>query len=399
MLRLLTAILVLAARPPQDSEAAKKARTELETLRTSIDKLVKIHQTIQSIDQQLRKGSDDPDRLKALAQQRQDAVKEFQELRPGAIQSMDALLASATEGLRKSPEDAGLLEVRSEAYQLYSRDDEALGDLEALLRLRPADPEVGLRAGRIQQKLNRYEEAAANLEKYLKKDPNHLESRSLLAMTYFALHRFGESTSLFDEILKDKLDPSQERSAKNYRTMADSYVELWKKEREIRALEEKANDLPRVTFSTSKGEIEAELFEDQAPNTVANFVELISKKFYDGLKFHRVEPGFMAQGGCPLGDGSGDAGYRFKDEIPAAYRRHFRGSLSMANSGPDTNGSQFFITHLPTEWLNGKHTVFGRVLKGQEVVDRLRAGDEIKKVEVTRKRDHPYQVQKIAPEK
>jgi peptidyl-prolyl cis-trans isomerase B (cyclophilin B) len=106
----------------------------------------------------------------------------------------------------------------------------------------------------------------------------------------------------------------------------------------------------------------------------------------------------MAQGGCPKGDGSGDAGYRFKDELPENRRSHFRGSLSMANSGPDTNGSQFFITHLPTEWLNGKHTVFGRVSRGQEVVDSIQAGDVIVKAEVSRKRPHEYAVKRIASE-
>jgi cyclophilin family peptidyl-prolyl cis-trans isomerase len=312
---------------------------------------------------------------------------------------MDALLASTTDELKKAPADAGLLDVRSEAYLLYNREDDALTDLEALAKLRPDDLELALKTGRVEQRLNRFEPAAENLEKYLKKNPDHVETRFLLATSYFAVHRFEDSASLFEQLLKQKLDPEQERTAKEYRRMAGSYGDLWKAEGEIRTKEEKANDLPRVTIATSKGDIEIELFEDQAPNTVANFIELVSKKFYDGLKFHRVLPGFMAQGGCPNGDGSGDAGYRFKDELAEGYRRHFRGSLSMANSGPDTNGSQFFITHLPTEWLNGKHTVFGRIVKGQDVVDRLRPGDEIKKAEVTRKRDHPYAVKKIGDEK
>ncbi|MFN3484569.1 MAG: peptidylprolyl isomerase [Planctomycetota bacterium] len=150
-----------------------------------------------------------------------------------------------------------------------------------------------------------------------------------------------------------------------------------------------------MKLATSRGDIELELFENEAPNTVANFIELVDRKFYDGLTFHRVIPNFMAQGGCPRGDGSGDPGYRFKDELGPGHRLHFRGSLSMANSGPDTNGSQFFITHFPTEWLNGKHTVFGRVLKGQEVVDALQAGDKIVKAEVLRRRNHPYKVTRL----
>jgi len=103
----------------------------------------------------------------------------------------------------------------------------------------------------------------------------------------------------------------------------------------------------------------------------------------------------MAQGGDPTGTGSGGPGYRFKDELKPESRQHFRGTLSMANAGPDTNGSQFFMTHLPTDWLNGKHTVFGRVTAGQDVVDSLIIGDTIVTAEVVRKRDHEYKVAKI----
>ena len=107
----------------------------------------------------------------------------------------------------------------------------------------------------------------------------------------------------------------------------------------------------------------------------------------------------MAQGGDPAGNGTGGPGYRFKDEIPEGYRRHFRGSLSMANSGADTNGSQFFITFIPAEWLNGKRTVFGRVLSGQEAADALSVGDQIVKAEVIRKRGHEYKVVRIEEKK
>jgi cyclophilin family peptidyl-prolyl cis-trans isomerase len=214
-------------------------------------------------------------------------------------------------------------------------------------------------------------------------------------MCEYSTHKFEEADKRFAEILKGELDPEQRSRAAQFQEMAQKYAPLWKAEQEIRAKEAKADDLPRVTFTTTKGVIVIELLENDAPNTVANFIELVSKKYYDGLKFHRVIPGFMAQGGDPAGNGSGGPGYRFKDEIKPDYRRHFRGSLSMANAGPDTNGSQFFITHLPTDWLNGKHTVFGRVLSGQDVVDSLIVGDAIVKAEVTRKRDHEYHVTKL----
>ena len=147
--------------------------------------------------------------------------------------------------------------------------------------------------------------------------------------------------------------------------------------------------LPVVSIKTVKGEMIIELFEDDAPNTVANFVNLIEKGFYDGLTFHRVIPNFMIQGGDPRGTGSGGPGYRFADEISG--RKHTGpGVLSMANSGPNTNGSQFFITHKATPWLDGRHTVFGRVTKGKDVVNRIARGDRMDKMTVVRKRSHKY---------
>jgi peptidyl-prolyl cis-trans isomerase B (cyclophilin B) len=127
-----------------------------------------------------------------------------------------------------------------------------------------------------------------------------------------------------------------------------------------------------ATMSTSEGEIVIELFDEEAPKTVSNFRELSQKGFYDGLTFHRIIPKFMIQGGCPLGTGTGDPGYKFEDEINE--HKIVRGALAMANAGPDTNGSQFFIVTIDAApWLDGKHTVFGRVTEGLDVVDRLEA--------------------------
>ena len=136
-----------------------------------------------------------------------------------------------------------------------------------------------------------------------------------------------------------------------------------------------------ATFDTSRGPIKIELYPDKAPLTVANFVNLAKRGFYDGLSFHRVIADFMIQGGCPEGSGRGGPGYRFEDETGNGVR-HERGVLSMANAGPNTNGSQFFITHVPTPWLDGKHTVFGKVVEGLDVVDAVRQGDTIKSVKI-----------------
>ena len=139
----------------------------------------------------------------------------------------------------------------------------------------------------------------------------------------------------------------------------------------------------RATIVTNRGTIELELFPEFAPKTVNNFVFLSREGFYDGLTFHRVISNFMIQGGDPTGTGSGGPGYRFEDEVRNNPLKHEKGVISMANAGPNTNGSQFFITHSPQPHLNGKHTVFGKVVAGQEVVDAIRQGDRMEKVTIT----------------
>jgi peptidyl-prolyl cis-trans isomerase B (cyclophilin B) len=137
-----------------------------------------------------------------------------------------------------------------------------------------------------------------------------------------------------------------------------------------------------ATIETSKGKIEIDLTPDKTPVTVANFVNLSQKGFYNGVKFHRVISDFMIQGGDPTGTGMGGPGYRFEDEIDPTLRHDRPGVLSMANAGPGTNGSQFFVTHVPTPWLDGKHAVFGFVTSGQDVVNAIRQGDTIEKVTI-----------------
>jgi len=137
-----------------------------------------------------------------------------------------------------------------------------------------------------------------------------------------------------------------------------------------------------VTFETSRGTIVCDLYIKDAPVTVNNFVFLARDGFYDGTTFHRVIADFMVQGGDPTGTGRGGPGYRFNDEVRDNPQKHQVGSLSMANAGPNTNGSQFFITHIATDWLNGKHTVFGKVRTGQNVVNAVRQGDILKSVTI-----------------
>jgi len=140
----------------------------------------------------------------------------------------------------------------------------------------------------------------------------------------------------------------------------------------------------KAVMKTSKGTITLDLYADKTPLTVANFVNLVQRGYYDGLKFHRVIPDFMIQGGCPIGTGTGGPGYKFEDEFHPSLKHDKPGILSMANAGPATNGSQFFITHVETPWLDGNHTVFGCVVSSsdQDVVNAIAQDDKIEKVTI-----------------
>lgn len=138
--------------------------------------------------------------------------------------------------------------------------------------------------------------------------------------------------------------------------------------------------MKKAIIETDKGNIELVLFDKEAPSTVKNFEKLANSGFYDGLSFHRVIPGFVIQGGCPIGDGTGGPGYTIKCEIN--WHKHGKGALSMAHAGKDTGGSQFFITHAPQPHLDGRHTVFGQVEKGMDIVLKIKQGDRMNKVKV-----------------
>lgn len=192
-----------------------------------------------------------------------------------------------------------------------------------------------------------------------------------------------------------------------YLSLIPEYRKLWEREEKLREAEAAANDLPRVKMTTSKGDIVIELFENEAPQTVGNFVNLVEQGFYNDKVFHRVLPNFMAQGGDPKGDGTGGPGYNIYCECYEKDRRdHFQGTLSMAHAGRDTGGSQFFITFVPTPHLNGRHTAFGRVIEGMDVLSKLQridpsnpataaTPDKIVTAEVVRKRDHEYVPTKV----
>ncbi|NOZ38843.1 MAG: peptidylprolyl isomerase [Planctomycetes bacterium] len=197
--------------------------------------------------------------------------------------------------------------------------------------------------------------------------------------------------------------------AKKQSEALPSTRQAWQKEQGIRAQEAAADNLPRVKFHTTRGDITIELFENEAPQAVANFITLVKSGFYDGVVFHRVLPAFMAQGGDPEGTGSGGPGYNIRCECYGSnYRKHFRGSMSMAHAGRNTGGSQFFLTFIPTSYLDGKHTVFGRVIEGMDAASALKRRDpdprvpgpkpkpdKIVTAHVLRDRGHEYKFEKL----
>ncbi len=208
-------------------------------------------------------------------------------------------------------------------------------------------------------------------------------------IAFFANHQFEKSEACLKKasengaLMPPPPDQEDKQTARLVQLAAGllgdvaEYQQLWEKEQEILEKEAASDDLPRVKLTTSKGDVVLELFENEAPDTVGNFIKLVEDGFYDGLTFHRVLPGFMAQGGCPNGDGSGGPGYEIYDEFDKEDRRnHFRGYLSMAKKpASNSGGSQFFITFLPTPHLNGHHTAFGRVIEGMDVVNSLQRRD------------------------
>ncbi|MCO4783209.1 MAG: peptidylprolyl isomerase [Candidatus Cloacimonetes bacterium] len=253
-----------------------------------------------------------------------------------------------------------------------------------------------LEYAKVAGKTNRYEEVIAinsELEKLLKGE----ELSPVLydkAQAQFFLHKFKESLHSIHLGLKYK-NYRQQFTA--LRAQVTSCRDQFKKELRFRSRDK---NLPIVEFETSKGKIEMVLFEDDAPNAVANFILLVDSGYYNKQKFHRVIPQFMVQGGDPNSkddnpnnDGSGGPGYKIRTQI--SKRLHFRGVMSYANAGKDTDGSQFFMTHKPTTHLNGKHAVFGYITKGMDVVDSIRQYDELIKAKVVYKRDTKYKVNKI----
>lgn len=257
----------------------------------------------------------------------------------------------------------------------------------------------------------RYGEVAAIGKKLIEGGNKNPMILNLTGASLFCEHQFPEAKAVLEQAAKDQSPEGQGMFAEigeRFLAECDDYQAYWTKEQVLRKQEAAAPDdqkNPHVLLTTTKGDVEIELYEDQAPNTVANFISLVENGKYDKVGFHRVIPNFMAQGGDPNtlaepldDDGMGGPGYTIQCECTRKdARMHFAGTLSMAHGGPNTGGSQFFITYIPTSHLNNKHTVFGRVVKGLDVVKSFEPGepvgpemDRILSAKVLNKRAHDY---------
>lgn len=361
-----------ADKPASEAAKSEKAAAE-EPATTAADKdYASLHAEWKSLDSRLNELQKTY-RETSSAAARAEVKRQYQELVDRSQTLLPELEAAARKEYEANPgKDAELerLLIGMVAYAFRRDDYDAALDLAGFLGTKGCDePALFAVAGKAAYNADDYETA----ERYL----TQADQAGKLD---------GEGKQLLADL------PEQKKA--------------WETETTIRAKEAEANDLPQVKIETNEGTIVVELFENEAPQTVGNFVNLVEKGFYNGLTFHRVLPGFMAQGGDPEGTGGGGPGYEIYCECyKPEYRRHFRGTLSMAHAGKDTGGSQFFITFRPTTHLNGKHTAFGRVIAGMDVLPKLQRRDpgaanppepdKIVKAEVVRKREHPYEPVKV----
>ncbi|HTF57675.1 MAG TPA: peptidylprolyl isomerase [Planctomycetota bacterium] len=399
-LPLLLLFLAACGRSDGRSQAALDALVAVEELKAKADELDALTPKFHELREKFIKArADGSSEAGALERELKPLQARIQGIQEDAQRIAGRIAPELDTKINADPKDPGLREARSRLHETLGDEDKALEDLEAARAAWPKDAGILLRRAGIIRKLGRYEEARAIATEILKEDAAHAVAIAIDGMCLYDLNAFPTAVARLEEAAskKGRLEPSLTREVERTLEEAKGKAKDWEEEQKKRAAEAKADDLPRVKIVTSKGEIVVELFENEAPNAVANFIDLCGKRFYDETTFHRVIADFMVQGGDPLSrdknpknDGSGGPGYSFKDELEPGHRRHFRGSLCMANSGKDTNGSQFFITHKPTPHLDGKHVVFGRVIEGMSVVDAIRKGDSLVRTEIVRKRPHEY---------
>ena len=375
-------------------EEAEALFAEIAGLRKQIEKTI---MEIQTIDSEIPGAP--ADRQQELQSDRMLKNRTAERLSSIIAEKQKTLFERTTPLIADDPDSVTLRKMRYESAYGLSEFVIALEDIERLPD-REKNPDLLMIRAQCLNSLYRFDEALKCFEKGLKlidREKGYF-IRLQMAICAFNAYRFKTALELFNGLLNEA--PATEKQRFDvFARAAAQYVKYFEIEQALRTKESESGTNPLVALETSKGSIQIELFEDQAPNTVANFITLSESGFYDSLVFHRVLPQFMVQGGCPEGSGMGGPGYSIADECRKPdYRKHFVGSLSMAKSDqPNTGGSQFFITTVVTWHLNGKHTVFGRVIEGQDVVNRLEKDDRIISAKVLRKRDHAYEVKKMQP--
>lgn len=342
-----------------------------------------------------------------LLQQRVELVTRLQEIQFAFQQIRQGQRQAEPEEVEKLQTEGNQI-IQTLQTEVFPRMYAAAGELLKQDTLSPENADLIAELAFRSFQQNQFADAAKLADAVLAKAPGNARAVNVAGVSRFARHDFEASATLLEKARDDGLLIPE--FGGQYVDAARKYVDYWQQEQEIRAREAAAEgeqQLPRVALKTSRGDVLLELFENEAPNTVANFVSLVESGFYDGTKFHRVIPAFMAQGGDPNTKpgaegqaGTGGPGYTIQCECYRPdFRRHFAGSLSMAHTADkDTGGSQFFITHLPTyhldpEFAPAPHTVFGRVVEGLDVVLALKIGDAIESARVVRKRSHEYKPQ------
>lgn len=306
------------------------------------------------------------------------------------------------------PKDVDLALAHVDFLQRRAQVDEAAVDaaLRGVFERFPDDTTARRRwAKRLRDQLQ-YDEAIEVLTAIEIDPAEDPQSAYDLAETYFATQQFEKANETLTSIPDDFTTGASfelyqlRQEIDKRRAWYEEYLTAWPAEQDRRRAEAESDDLPQIEIVTSKGRVVVELFEDDAPNTVANFVALANSGFYEQTTFHRFMPDFMIQGGDPKSKpggegvpGTGNPGYYIADEHSAeSHRKHFADSIAMGKRpAPNTAGCQFYFNHRPTPWLNGQHTVFGRVIEGRDVVLALRGDDQIITMIVRRKREHPYE--------
>ncbi len=299
--------------------------------------------------------------------------------------------------IAKNPGSVELREMRYESAFGAEEHEIVLEDIEMIPEEKRSDVNLLMIWGHSLERLVYYKEAAECYERALELTSEERKPyvRYRLADCCFNCHWFEKAFDIYTTLAraapmsaKNQFEPMGLESAR--------YVKYWQAEQALRQVEAEKDDNPIVLFELAAGTLKFELFENQAPNTVANFISLVESGFYNGLVFYKVLNNYMAFTGCPDGNGNGGPGYRIADECrKPGTRMHFVGSLSMVNDNEaNNNGSRFMITSVVTWVYNGKQTVFGRVIEGRDLIRRIEKGDKVISAEILRKREHEYKVQK-----